>query len=49
MTTYLDVVVFQDIALQSQLSSIEIQTRRQLASVQLIKALGGGYQQCYSM
>ncbi len=44
LTTYLDVVVFQDIALQSQLSSIDIQTRRQLASVQLIEALGGGYQ-----
>lgn len=49
LTTYLDVVVFQNIALQSQLSSIDIQTRRQSASIQLIKALGGGYQQCYSI
>lgn len=43
LTTYLDVVVTQNIALQSQLSHIDIQMRRHLASVQLIKALGGGY------
>lgn len=40
--TYLDVVISQNIALQSELSSINVLTQRQLASVQLIKALGGG-------
>jgi NodT family efflux transporter outer membrane factor (OMF) lipoprotein len=43
LTTYLDVVVVQNIALQAQLSFIDIQRRRQVASVQLIKALGGGW------
>lgn len=43
LTTYLDVAVFQDVALQAQLSSIDIEERRQVASVQLIKALGGGF------
>lgn len=42
--TYLDVVVNENIALQAELASIDIKTRRQLASVQLIKALGGGWQ-----
>ena len=43
LTTYLDVVVIQNIALQTELTSTDIRTRRQLASIQLIKALGGGY------
>jgi NodT family efflux transporter outer membrane factor (OMF) lipoprotein len=43
LTTYLDVVVLQNTALQTELSSADIKTRRQLASVKLIKALGGGY------
>lgn len=43
LTTYLDVVVYQNIALQSELASIDVDTRRQIASVQLIKALGGGW------
>jgi NodT family efflux transporter outer membrane factor (OMF) lipoprotein len=43
LTTYLDVVVSQNLFLQTQLSTIDIRIRRQLASVQLIKALGGGY------
>jgi NodT family efflux transporter outer membrane factor (OMF) lipoprotein len=42
LTTYLDVVIIQNIALQAELSTIDIRTRRQIASVQLIKALGGG-------
>jgi outer membrane protein TolC len=45
LTTYLDVVVIQTIALQTELSLIDIQMRRQVASVQLIKALGGGWHQ----
>jgi NodT family efflux transporter outer membrane factor (OMF) lipoprotein len=43
ITNYLDVVVNENIALQSELLLVDIQTRRQLASVQLIKALGGGW------
>lgn len=43
LTTYLDVVVVQNLALQAELSNFDIMTRRQLASVQLIKALGGGW------
>ncbi len=41
IATYLDVVVSENIALQSELASINIQTRRQTTTVQLIKALGG--------
>jgi NodT family efflux transporter outer membrane factor (OMF) lipoprotein len=44
LTTYLDVVVIQNIALQNELNSITVNARRQIASVQLIKALGGGWQ-----
>lgn len=43
LTTYLNVVVAQDKALQAELVKIDVRTRRQLASVQLIKALGGGW------
>ncbi len=43
ITTFLDVVVTENQALQSELALINIHTRRQLASVQLIKALGGGW------
>lgn len=43
LTTYLDVVVAQNIALQSELSDIDVSARRQVESVQLIKALGGGW------
>ncbi len=49
LTTYLEVVVVQNTALQAQLSSINIHTRRQLASVKLIKALGGGEKICYNI
>jgi len=40
LITYLDVVVVQTIALQAELANINIRTQRQIASVQLIKAIG---------
>lgn len=43
ITTYLDVVVNENIALQAELESIDIKRRQHIASVQLIKALGGGW------
>lgn len=43
LITYLEVVVPQNIALQAELAVVDIQTRRQVASVNLIKALGGGW------
>jgi NodT family efflux transporter outer membrane factor (OMF) lipoprotein len=45
--TYLDVVVTQNTALQTELTAVDLRYRRQQASVQLIKAIGGGWQmQC---
>jgi NodT family efflux transporter outer membrane factor (OMF) lipoprotein len=41
--TYLDVVVLQNTELQARLSSIDITTREMTQSVQLVKALGGGW------
>jgi NodT family efflux transporter outer membrane factor (OMF) lipoprotein len=46
ITTYLDTLVVDIIALQAKLSVINIQTERQIASVQLIRALGGGWDSC---
>jgi NodT family efflux transporter outer membrane factor (OMF) lipoprotein len=43
--TFLDVVVTQNTALQTELDDVDIRTRRQNASVALIKALGGGWQE----
>ena len=43
MDTYLNVVDIQDNELNTELKLIDIQTQRQLASVYLIKALGGGW------
>jgi outer membrane protein TolC len=45
LITYLDVVVLQKIALQAQLDKANTYTRYQLASINLIKALGGGWSQ----
>lgn len=43
LVTFLQVVVVENAALQSELSLVNIRTRRQIASIQLIKALGGGW------
>jgi NodT family efflux transporter outer membrane factor (OMF) lipoprotein len=43
LITFLQVVVVENIALQSELAAVNVRTRRQIASVQLIKALGGGW------
>lgn len=43
LVTFLQVVVVENTALQSELASVNVRTRRQMASVQLIKALGGGW------
>jgi NodT family efflux transporter outer membrane factor (OMF) lipoprotein len=42
LVTFLQVVVVENTALQSELASVNVRARRQMASVQLIKALGGG-------
>ncbi|MGC1182565.1 efflux transporter outer membrane subunit [Legionella sp.] len=43
LVTFLQVVVVENTALQSELALVNVRTRRQIASVQLIKALGGGW------
>lgn len=43
IATFLDVVVTENQALRAELALIDIHTRRQLASVELVKALGGGW------
>ncbi len=40
---YLDVVISQTAALQTQLDSLNLDTTELRASVQLIRALGGGW------
>jgi NodT family efflux transporter outer membrane factor (OMF) lipoprotein len=41
ITTYLEVVVVQSVALTAERTAIDLLTRRMVATVQLIKALGG--------
>lgn len=43
--TFLNVIGVEDQALQTELAQISIRTKRQVASVYLIKALGGGWAQ----
>lgn len=43
IVTFLDVVVIENTALQNELSEVNVLVRRQVATVQLIKALGGGW------
>ena len=40
---YLDVVVAQETALSSEIAVVDLKTQRLQASVQLIRALGGGW------
>jgi NodT family efflux transporter outer membrane factor (OMF) lipoprotein len=44
IVTYLEVATTENISLQAQLSNVNIQLRRMTASVLLVKALGGGWQ-----
>jgi outer membrane protein TolC len=43
VTTYLEVITAQAIALRNQISAVDVTTRRTTASVLLVKALGGGW------
>ena len=43
ITTYLEVITAQTAALQNQRTAIELLTRRMVASVLLVKAMGGGW------
>ncbi|HEY6923815.1 MAG TPA: efflux transporter outer membrane subunit [Steroidobacteraceae bacterium] len=43
IATYLEVVVAENASLAARLSAADIQVRRMIASVQLVKALGGGW------
>jgi outer membrane protein TolC len=44
LVTYLEVATNETTNLQAQLSNVNIQIRRMSASVLLVKALGGGWQ-----
>lgn len=45
ITTYLEVITAQSVALSAARTAIDLSTRRMTASVQLVKALGGGWGQ----
>lgn len=43
IATYIDIIITENAALQAELATVNVITRRQLASIQLVKALGGGW------
>ena len=43
ITTYLQVITAEEIALSNQVTQVQLKTRRMMASVSLIQALGGGW------
>ncbi|HUA83131.1 MAG TPA: efflux transporter outer membrane subunit [Bryobacteraceae bacterium] len=44
ITTYLQVISAQEIALSNQVTQVQLQTKRMTAAVSLIQALGGGWE-----
>jgi outer membrane protein TolC len=43
IVTFLQVVIVENTALQAELAAVNVHTRRQIASIQLVKALGGAW------
>jgi len=43
IANYLQVISAQEIALQNEVTAVQLKTRRMMASVSLVQALGGGW------